>query len=110
MTRHPGSKKNAQQKDRPKAVSIASFLPDRDIFPQLECSNVPRRYSSSVSAAGVVLNSVNAAFGYCSQRARSSAVIVSHPNVNMYRPGSVTHPTCAQVSLLTDTLRLERVR
>jgi hypothetical protein len=43
---------------------------------------------------------------------RSCAVIVSHPNLNMYRPGSVTRPTCAHVILLTDNLgvagRLER--
>jgi hypothetical protein len=38
------------------------------------------------------MTSVNAAFGNCSQTARSSAVIVSHPNLNMYRPGSVTRP------------------
>jgi hypothetical protein len=42
-----------------------------------------------------------AAFGYFSQIARSLAVIVSHPNVNMYRPGAATRPTCAQVILLT---------
>jgi hypothetical protein len=47
------------------------------------------------------VTSVNAAFGNCSQTARSSAVTVSHPNLNMYRPGSVTRPTCAQVTLLT---------
>src|SRR5580692_8050877 len=33
--------------------------------------------------------------------ARSSPVIVTHPNLNMYRPGSVTRPTCAQVTLFT---------
>jgi hypothetical protein len=33
--------------------------------------------------------------------ARSSGVTVSHPNLNMYRPGSVTRPTCDQVTLLT---------
>jgi hypothetical protein len=44
---------------------------------------------------------VNAAFGNCSQTARSSAVTVSPPNLNMYRLGSVTRPTCAQVTLLT---------
>src|SRR5260370_12909021 len=36
--------------------------------------------------------------------ARSSAVIVSQPNANKYRPGSVTCPTCAQVILLTTNL------
>jgi hypothetical protein len=46
-------------------------------------SNVPRRNSSWASATGAVLNSVNAAFGYCCQTARSSAVMVSHPNLNM---------------------------
>src|SRR4029077_1224286 len=49
----------------------------------------------------VVLTSVNAAFGCCSHTARSSAEIVSQPNLNIYRPGSVTRPTCAQVILLT---------
>jgi hypothetical protein len=32
---------------------------------------------------------VNAAVGNCCQITRSSAVIVSHPNVYMYRPGSL---------------------
>jgi hypothetical protein len=63
---------------------------------------VPRRNSSpTTSVAAAVVTSVNAAFGNCSQTARSSAVTVSHPNLNMYRPGSVTRPTCAQVTLLT---------
>jgi hypothetical protein len=35
--------------------------------------------------------------------ARSSAVTVSQPNLNMYRPGSVTRPACCQVILLTLT-------
>ena len=76
-------------------------------------SKVPRRNSSTVSSPAslpfrlhlplpsLLLKSVNAASGYFSQMARSSAVIVSQPNVNMYRPGSVTRPTCGQVSLLT---------
>ncbi len=69
-------------------------------------SNTPSRNSSSpVSTPGCVvvpaLYSVNAAFGNCFQMARSSAVIVTQPNLNMYRPGSVTCPTCAQVNLLT---------
>jgi hypothetical protein len=71
-------------------------------------SKVPRRNSSTVSSPGsvvvAVLKSMNAAFGYASQTARSSDVIVSHPNVNMYRPGSVTRPTCGQVILLTVNL------
>src|SRR5713101_4148753 len=37
----------------------------------------------------------------CGQTARSSAVTVSQPNVNMYRPGSVTCPAFCQVILLT---------
>jgi hypothetical protein len=45
--------------------------------------------------------SVNAAFGNCSQTAKSSAVIASQPNLYIYRPGSVTPPTCCQVILLT---------
>jgi hypothetical protein len=61
---------------------------------------VPRRNSSTPSV-DVVLTSENTAVGYCSQMARSSAVIVSHPNVNEYRPGSVTWPTLAHVILLT---------
>ena len=68
-----------------------------------QSSNVPRRNSpptTSVAAAAVV-TSVNATFGNCSQIARSSGVTVSHPNRNMYRPGSVSHPTCAHVILLT---------
>jgi CheY-like chemotaxis protein len=48
-------------------------------------SNVPKRYSSSVSLA--VLTSVNVASGKCHQIAKSSAVTVSQPNLNMYRPG-----------------------
>jgi hypothetical protein len=44
---------------------------------------------------------LNAAFGNCCQMARSSRVTVSHPNRNMYRPGSVTRPACAHVILLT---------
>jgi hypothetical protein len=44
---------------------------------------------------------ISAAVGNCSQTARSSDVTVSHPNLNMYRPGSVTRPTCDQVTLLT---------
>jgi hypothetical protein len=34
----------------------------------------------------------DAASGNCCQIARSSAVTVSQPNLNMYRPGSVTRP------------------
>jgi hypothetical protein len=83
----------AKQKDRPKAVSGLRTS---------QSSNVPRRNSSpTTSVAAAVVTSVNAAFGNCSQTARSSAVTVSHPNLNMYRPGSVTRPTCAQVTLLT---------
>ena len=62
-------------------------------------SNAPRRNSSPASVSAV-LTSVNAASGNCSQIARSSADIVSHPNVNMYRPGSVTRPTFCHVTLL----------
>src|SRR5260370_27622288 len=80
-------------KDRPKAVSGLRTC---------QSSNVPRRNSSpTTSVAAAVVTSVNAAFGNCSQTPRSSAVTVSHPNLNMYRPGSVTRPTCAQVTLLT---------
>src|SRR6266704_1336733 len=61
-------------------------------------SNAPKRYSSISDA---VLISVNAAFGSCCQIARSSAAMVSHPNLNMYRPGSVTRPTCRHVTFLT---------
>ena len=68
-------------------------------------SNMPRRNSSPVACSGsvavTVRYSVNAAFGNCSQIARSSAVTINHPNVNKYRPGSATRPTCAHVILLT---------
>ncbi|SRR5258708_25709518 len=74
--------------------------------PSAECltsqsSNVPRQNSSPTTSDAAVVTSVNAAFGNCSQTARSSGVTVSHPNLNMYRPGSVTRPTCDQVTLLT---------
>jgi hypothetical protein len=82
-----------KQKDRPKAASGLRTS---------QSSNVPSRNSSpTTSVAAAVVTSENAAFGNCSQTARSSAVTVSHPNLNMYRPGSVTRPTCAQVTLLT---------
>src|ERR1700722_14126442 len=61
-------------------------------------SNEPNANSSPDSTAALGSN-VNAASGYVSQIARSSAVIVNQPNVNMYLPGSVTRPTCAQVIL-----------
>jgi len=64
-------------------------------------SKAPSRNSS---ASVAVLTSENAAFGSFSQTARSSAVTVSHPNRNMYRPGSVTRPTCCQVTLSTNHL------
>jgi hypothetical protein len=64
-------------------------------------SKAPSR-NSSASVAAVVLTSENAAFGSFSQTARSSAVTVSHPNRNMYRPGSVTRPTCCHVTLSTN--------
>ena len=41
------------------------------------------------------------ACGNCRQIARSSAVTVSHPNLNMYLPGSVTRPALCHVTLLT---------
>src|ERR1700753_2737580 len=58
---------------------------------------------SSISAwmGGDFLTSVNAAFGNCFHTAKSSAVMVSQPNLNRYRPGSVTRPTCCQVTLST---------
>src|SRR5216684_3519635 len=62
-------------------------------------SKAPSRNSS---ASVAVLTSENAAFGSFSQTARSSAVTVSHPNRNMYRPGSVTRPTYCQVTLSTN--------
>ena len=58
---------------------------------------VPRRNSSSASS---VLNTVNVAFGNCFQTTRSSDVIVSQPNLYIYRHGSVTPPTCAHVTCL----------
>ena len=47
------------------------------------------------------LTSVNAASGNCRQIARSSAVMVSQPNLNIYRPGSVTRPAFCHVTLVT---------
>jgi hypothetical protein len=47
------------------------------------------------------LTSVNDASGNCRQTARSSAVMVSQPYRNMYRPGSVTRPAFCHVTLLT---------
>ena len=37
-------------------------------------------------------------------------MIVSHPNLNMYRPGSVTRPANAQVILLTCCVAFGRTR
>jgi hypothetical protein len=69
-----------KQKTASKAVSAgASLLTERDIFPQLECAKAKFIFAF----LGAVLNSVNAAFGYCFQTARSSAVTVSHPNLNI---------------------------
>ena len=77
-----------------------------DIFSR--SSNVPRRNSSPVELSSavspnevIVCSKVNAAFGYAFHTARSSAAIVSQPNVNMYRPGSATRPTWGHVILLT---------
>ena len=39
--------------------------------------------TAAASVAAAVLTSANIAFGNCSQTARSSAAIVSHPNLNM---------------------------
>jgi hypothetical protein len=58
----------------------------------LPMSNEPSRYSSPSSLVGSGI-SVKVAAGNCFQIARSSAVTVSQPNLNMYRPGSVTFPT-----------------
>jgi hypothetical protein len=65
----------------PKAVSVVPHFSLSEIFSR--SSNVPRRNSSSASAAGAVLSKVNAAFGCCFQTARSSAVTVSYPNLNI---------------------------
>jgi hypothetical protein len=35
--------------------------------------------------------------------------MVSQPNLNMYRPGSVTRPTLAQLTLLTAILSLRAI-
>jgi len=72
-----------------------SLLTKREIFPQFECAQTifldfgrrPDQRKRRVRS--------------CSQTARSSAAIVSHPNLNMYRPGSVTRPTCRHVTSLT---------
>src|ERR1700682_4836238 len=79
-------------------------LPHLSLSEGFSCSsNAPSRNSSPASVAGgvAVWTSVNAAFGNCFQTARSSAVTVSQPNVNIYRPGSVTRPAFCQVILLT---------
>ena len=87
----------AKQENRPKAISGPRTY---------QSSNVPRRNSyPRASVAAAVVTSVNAAFGNCSQTARSCAVTVSHPNLNMYRPGSVTRPTCAQVFIFPSHLQ-----
>ena len=73
-------------------------------------SKAPSRNSPPASVAAVVLTSENAAFGSFSQTARSSAVTVSHPNRNMYRPGSVTRPACCHVTLSTNHFFPSKVR
>ena len=65
------------------------------------CSSNEPRWNSSVDSVYPLETSVNAAFGNCSQTAKSSAVIASQTNLYIYRPGSVTPPTCCQVILLT---------
>ncbi len=64
-------------------------------------SKAPSRNSSVASGVVVICTSVNTASGNCSQTPRSSVAMVSHPNVNMYRPGSVTRPAFCQLILLT---------
>lgn len=80
-------------------LDVERYFSPRERFSR--SSNVPRRYSSFLSHffSGLrpLPQRVNAAFGNFSQTARSSAVIVSHPKVNMYRPGSANRPICAQV-------------
>src|ERR1700730_14797796 len=73
-------------------------------------SNVPSRNSPAASVVDVVRTSENAAFGSFSQTARSSAVTVSQPNRNMYRPGSVTRPACCHVTLSTNHFFPSKVR
>src|SRR3979490_86922 len=106
--RIPGLRQVAQPGDRalpnkkPLQFSLKeSFFSLKESFSPR--SNAPSRNSSPSSVSAAVLTSVNAAFGNCSQTAisSSSAVRVSHPNVNMYRPGSVTRPAFCHVILLT---------
>ena len=78
---------------------------------------VPRRNSSPVGSSSVsaggdisVLIKVNAAFGQAGHIARSFAVVVSHPNLNLYRPGLVHSASNAQVILLSCYYDLGRTR
>ena len=64
-------------------------------------SKAPRWNSSGASGDDGRLTSVNDASGNWRQTARSSAVTVSQPYLNMYRPGSVTRPALCHVTLLT---------
>src|SRR5204862_1838789 len=64
-------------------------------------AKAPRWNSSGASGVDGRLTSVNDAPGTCRQIARSSAVTVSQPYRNMYRPGSVTRPAFCHVTLLT---------
>jgi hypothetical protein len=72
-------------------------------------SNEPNANSSPDSEAPFG-SSVNEASGYVSKTPISSAVIVTQPNLNMYRPGSVTRPSFDQVTLFTGKSRSLRLQ
>jgi hypothetical protein len=105
--RCPRMRPHRKPTSRPRTEATRTNTPERtpphfSLSEGFSCSsNAPRRNSSPASVAAAVWTSVNAAFGNCCQTARSSAVTVSQPNVNMYRPGSVTCPAFCQVILLT---------
>src|SRR3979490_3291990 len=84
---HPGDRALPNKKPLQFSLKESFFSLKGSFSPR---SNAPSRNSSPSSVSAAVLTSVNAAFGNCSQTAISSAVRVSHPNVNMYRPGSVS--------------------
>ena len=74
------------------------LLVDRRTGRQFECAEVKLLGASGSDGSST---SVKAASGNCRQIARSSAVTVSQPYLNMYSPGSVTRPARCHVTLLT---------
>jgi len=85
----------------PCSYSSFLFVVERQIIPHVEGAEAK---FLPTSAIGAVLTSVNTASGNWCQTARSSSVIVSQPNLYMYRPGSVTRPTRGHVILSTTVI------